>query len=78
MISFLEIKIERNDFVEVKEKILNMSANERKRLGINKSTLWYQKNENNKNLFHFIINLRIFPFTFLVDELAVASSRWNN
>ncbi|MDH3312834.1 MAG: hypothetical protein OEM28_06765 [Nitrosopumilus sp.] len=27
----------------MKEKVLNMTPNERKKLGINKSTLWYMK-----------------------------------
>ena len=39
-----KIKLNRNDDVELREKILKMSSNERKRLGINKSTLWYMKN----------------------------------
>lgn len=37
------IKVERNDDVELRERILEMSAAERKKLGINKSTLWYMK-----------------------------------
>lgn len=32
-----------------KKKILNMSVHERKRLGINKSTLWYQKRKLTTN-----------------------------
>ena len=36
-------KLERNDDVEIKEKILNMKPQQRKELGINKSTLWYMK-----------------------------------
>ena len=40
-----KIKLNRNDSVELREKILNMTPDERKKLGINKSTLWYlQKN----------------------------------
>ena len=40
-----KIKLNRNDNVELREKILNMTPEERKELGINKSTLWYiQKN----------------------------------
>ena len=39
-----KIKLERNDNVEIKEKILNMTPQQRKELGINKSTLWYMKN----------------------------------
>ena len=39
------MKLNRNDSLELKEKILNITSDERKRLGINKSTLWYiQKN----------------------------------
>ena len=33
----------RNDNLELRDKILNMTTDERKRLGINKSTLWYIK-----------------------------------
>ena len=36
------MKLNRNDNVELREKILKMT-NERKQLGINKSTLWYLK-----------------------------------
>ena len=39
------IKIQRNDPLELRERIRNMSSTERKRVGINKSTLWYQKNQ---------------------------------
>ena len=38
-----KIKLNRNDDVELREKILNITTNERKQLGINKSTLWYIK-----------------------------------
>jgi len=42
-----KIKIERNDSIELREKLLNMTNQERKELGINKSTLWYiQKNRS--------------------------------
>ena len=34
-------KLNRNDSLELRKKILNMTSEERKRLGINKSTLWY-------------------------------------
>ena len=37
------MKIERNDNLKLREKILSMTQEERKRLGINKSTLWYIK-----------------------------------
>jgi CRISPR-associated protein Cas1 len=37
------IKINRDDNLELRKKILSMSPEERKRLGINKSTLWYMK-----------------------------------
>ncbi len=40
-----EIKLKRNDSTNVKEDILGITPEERKKLGINKSTLWYiQKN----------------------------------
>ena len=35
------MKIERNDNLELRDKILNMTVEERKELGINKSTLWH-------------------------------------
>jgi CRISPR-associated protein Cas1 len=38
-----KIKLERNDDLEIKEKILNMTPQQRKELGINKSTLWHMK-----------------------------------
>ena len=39
------MNLNRNDDVELRGKILNMTPDERKKLGINKSTLWYiQKN----------------------------------
>ncbi|OLD41853.1 MAG: CRISPR-associated endonuclease Cas1 [Thaumarchaeota archaeon 13_1_40CM_2_39_4] len=38
-----KIVIERNDSLNMRERILNMSPAERKYLGINKSTLWYMK-----------------------------------
>lgn len=39
------MKFSRNYDIELREKLLNMSPEERKRLGINKSTLWHiQKN----------------------------------
>jgi len=37
------IEINRDDDLLIREKILSMSPEERKRLGINKSTLWYLK-----------------------------------
>jgi len=36
-----KIKINRNDNLELREKILKMTPQEMKRLGINKSTLWH-------------------------------------
>jgi hypothetical protein len=36
------LKIHRSDPLELQQKILAMSSDERKRLDINKSTLWYQ------------------------------------
>jgi len=37
------MQLNRNDDLELREKILQMTPDERKRLGINKSTLWYIK-----------------------------------
>ena len=36
-----KIKVNRNDNLELREKILNMIPDEMRRLGINKSTLWH-------------------------------------
>ena len=38
-----KIKLDRNDNLQLRNKILNMTPEERKRLRINKSTLWYIK-----------------------------------
>ena len=38
-----KMKLNRNDNAQLKENILSMTNDERKRLGINKSTLWYIK-----------------------------------
>ena len=38
-----EVKIDRNDDIAVRDKILSITPAERKKLKINKSTLWYQK-----------------------------------
>jgi len=38
-----KIRLNRNDNLQLREKVLNMTSDERKRLGINKSTLWYIK-----------------------------------
>ena len=38
-----KIKLNRNDNLKLREKILNMTTEERKRLDINKSTLWHIK-----------------------------------
>ncbi|MCH9657473.1 CRISPR-associated endonuclease Cas1 [archaeon] len=38
-----KINLNRNDNFELREKIMNMTSDERKTLGINKSTLWYIK-----------------------------------
>ena len=38
-----KMKLNRNDDLELKENILKMTVEERKQLGINKSTLWYIK-----------------------------------
>jgi len=37
------MKFSREDNLELRKKILNMTHEERKQLGINKSTLWYIK-----------------------------------
>ena len=39
----ITIAINRNDNLLLREKILSMNPEERKKLGINKSTLWYLK-----------------------------------
>jgi CRISPR-associated protein Cas1 len=39
------IKLQRNDSLELRQRILAMSLAERKKFGINKSTLWYQKKQ---------------------------------
>jgi len=38
-----KMNLNRNDSLVLTEKILNMTTEERKELGINKSTLWYIK-----------------------------------
>lgn len=38
-----KLKLNRNDDVGLRKRILNMTTAERKQLGINKSTLWYIK-----------------------------------
>jgi CRISP-associated protein Cas1 len=38
-----QVRIQRTDLLELQQKILTMSIAERRNLGINKSTLWYQK-----------------------------------
>ncbi len=44
------IEINRDDDLLIREKILSMSPEERKKLGINKSTLWYlKKNVSSKD-----------------------------
>ena len=44
------VKINRDDNILIREKILTMSPEERKKLGINKSTLWYlKKNVSSKD-----------------------------
>lgn len=42
-INIPKTKVRRSDPVELRNKILSITATERKRLGINKSTLWYQQ-----------------------------------
>ena len=53
------ITIERNDFLILQEKIIKMTPEERKKLDINKSTLWYMK----KNLASGK-NIKIYDKTF--------------
>jgi hypothetical protein len=45
------IQIHRNDILQLREKLESITLEERKSLGINKSTLWYMKRnlKNNKN-----------------------------
>ena len=38
-----KIKLNRNDMLELRDKIWKMTSYERKKLGINKSTIWYAK-----------------------------------
>ncbi|QMU55027.1 MAG: CRISPR-associated endonuclease Cas1 [Nitrosopumilus sp.] len=47
-----KFKLSRKDNLELREKILNMTSDERKQFGINKSTLWYIKKNltDGKNL----------------------------
>ena len=37
------LELKRNDYLSLKEKILEMTPEQRKKLGINKSTLFYMK-----------------------------------
>jgi len=43
-----QLKLYRNDNLELREKVLNMTPYERKQLGINKSTLWHIKKNLSK------------------------------
>ena len=38
------MKLSRKDYLKLREKILSITNEERKMLGINKSTLWHMKN----------------------------------
>jgi len=38
-----KIRLNRNGNLELRERILNITPDQRKELGINKSTLWYLK-----------------------------------
>lgn len=55
-----KISLKRNDTILLKEKILNMTIEERKRLGINKSTLFYLKknikDRNNVKIYQKIVD----------------------
>lgn len=50
-INIPEISLQRNDVLKLREKIESMTPDERRQLGINKSTLWYLKKnlKNNKS-----------------------------
>ena len=43
-----KMNLNRNDDLELKEKILNMTSEDRKKLRINKSLLWYVKKNLSK------------------------------
>ena len=50
-----KMKLNRNNNLELREKIMNMTAKERKQLRINKSTLWYiKKNLSEKKVPRFM------------------------
>jgi CRISPR-associated protein Cas1 len=38
-----EFEIKREDRTEIRNKVLNLTTEDRKQLGINKSTLWYMQ-----------------------------------
>ena len=38
-----EVKIKREDNTDIRNKVLSLTPKDRKRLGINKSTLWYMQ-----------------------------------
>jgi len=42
------MNLDREDDLKLRERVLSMNESERKRLGINKSTLWYIKNNLKK------------------------------
>ena len=44
----IPIEIQRNDSLQLQKRIMTMTSKERKRFGINKSTLWYHKKHLNK------------------------------
>jgi CRISPR-associated protein Cas1 len=58
-------KIETNYAIELRQRILEMSPVERKKLGINKSTLWYQKK-------HLIETKRIKIYNKVYSKLELA------
>ncbi|MEM3503970.1 MAG: hypothetical protein QW134_07080 [Nitrososphaeria archaeon] len=39
-----EFRIKREDSTDIRNKVLSLTPQDRKRLGINKSTLWYMQN----------------------------------
>ena len=50
-----KMRLDRKDNVELRKKILSMTSEDRKKLGINKSTLWYIK----KNSRQFVLRYSI-------------------
>ena len=77
------MKLNRNDELELRERILNMTPDERKKLGINKSTLWYIKKNLSegktpkiyeKNL----LKIQIYKKEFKVEQLLLCPEPCHN